>query len=249
MCSVTRFIAMCSLALTYNQVSAQAITVEYRDKPPYSYTEAGRPSGFLLERTAQIFKRAGVEAQFVEMPVRRTLANLQTNATLVCSPGLYKLPEREAFARFSLPMHRDRPHVVLARADVEPAVRASRSLTALFANPTLTLGVLDGVSYGADLDALIAGAVKPPERAQLSPLQLATLVSRRRVDYMLIDQEDLGWLRRSADFATLKLAVVEFHDMPRGQLRYIACSRRVDPAVLERLNGALRELMPELAGE
>lgn len=230
--------------------SAQPLTVEYRDKPPYSYTEAGRPRGFLLERTEQAFKRAGLEIQLVEMPIRRTLLNLKSNAAPLCSPGLYKLPEREAYARFSLPMHRDRPHVVLTSTELGPLLRDSHLLSALLANPAWGLAVVDGVSYGAELDNLIAAAARPPQKVPLTPLQLATLVSLRRMDYMLIDQDDLNWLHQhSADFAALKLVALEFPDMPRGQLRYIACTRRVDPAVLERLNAALRELMPELAGE
>ncbi|HEU6455774.1 MAG TPA: transporter substrate-binding domain-containing protein, partial [Roseateles sp.] len=100
------------------------LLIEYRDKPPYSYSEAGRPAGFLMERTARLLKRAGIEASYAEVPIRRTLQNLQGNQVALCSPGLYKIPEREVYARFSLPIHRDRPHVVLAHASVAARIRA-----------------------------------------------------------------------------------------------------------------------------
>lgn len=237
------------LALTAVSCAASAQTplaIEYRDKPPYTYTEGGKPAGFLLERAARLLKRAGIEATFAEVPIRRTLQNLQLNQAPLCSPGLYKIPEREAFARFSLPIHRDKPHVVLAHASVVAQIRAMSRVGQLFADPTLQPGLLDGVSYGQQLDQALAATAKPVIRAQLTPLQLARMVGARRVDYMLIDEEDLGWLRKDPEFAHLPLVRIEFADMPRGQLRYFACSQQVPQQTLDRLNQAIRELVPEI---
>lgn len=220
----------------------QPLVIEYRDKPPYTYTQDGRPAGFLMDRAVQLLKRAGIEARFAEVPIRRTLLNLQGNATALCSPGLYKTPEREAFARYSLPIHRDRPHVVLAHGSVSAQIRSFTRIAQLFADASLQPGLLDGVSYGVPLDQALASAARPPLRAQLSPLQLARMVGARRVDYMLIDQEDLGWLRKDPDFANLPLVRIDFADMPRGELRYFACSQQVSPQTLDRINQAIKEL-------
>lgn len=218
------------------------LAVEYRDKPPYTYTQDGKPAGFLMERTMQLLKRAGIDARFAEVPIRRTLLNLQGNTQALCSPGLYKTPEREAYARFSLPIHRDRPHVVLAHGSVAAQIRSLTRVSQLFADPTLQPGLLDGVSYGVQLDQALAAAARTPLRAQLSPLQLARMVGARRVDYMLIDQEDLAWLRKDPDFTGLPLVRVDFPDMPRGELRYLACSQQVPPQVMGRINQAIRDL-------
>ncbi|NCT81782.1 MAG: transporter substrate-binding domain-containing protein [Comamonadaceae bacterium] len=223
-----------------------ALTIEYRDKPPYTYTEAGQPAGFLMERTARLLKRAGIQARFVEVPIRRTLMHLQAGTAPICSPGLYKNAEREAIARFSLPIHRDRPHVVLAHASVAAQIRALPRIAQLFAEPSLQPGLVDGVSYGGQLDQLLAGATRPPLRAQLAPLQLARMVGARRVDYMLIDEEDLAWLRKDPEFAPLALVRIEFADMPRGELRHLACSQQVTPRTMDRLNRAIRDLLPEI---
>lgn len=220
------------------------LTIEYRDKPPYTYTVDGKPAGFLMERTAQLLRRAGIDARFAEVPIRRTLLNLQANAAALCSPGLYKTPEREAFARFSLPIHRDRPHVVLAHAGVAAQIRGLSRIAQLFADATLQPGLLDGVSYGTQLDQLLANAARPALRAQLSPLQLARMVGARRADYMLIDQEDLGWLRSDPEVANLPLVRIEFADMPRGELRYIACSQQVPAQTMDKINQAIRDLAP-----
>jgi uncharacterized protein (TIGR02285 family) len=231
------------LACQAGSAQAQApLVIEYRDKPPYTYTQDGKPAGFLMDRTVQLLKRAGIEARYAEVPIRRTLLNLQANATALCSPGLYKTPEREAFARYSLPIHRDRPHVVLAHGSVAAQVRSFPRIAQLFAEPTLQPGLLDGVSYGVTLDQALASAARTPLRAQLSPLQLARMVGARRVDYMLIDQEDLAWLRKDPEFASLPLVRVDFADMPRGELRYLACSQQVAPQTLDRINQAIRDM-------
>ncbi len=84
-----------ALVLVSGAAPAQpALLIEYRDKPPYTYTEAGRPAGFLMERTIRLLKRAGIQASYAEVPIRRTLMNLQGNQVAMCSPGLYKIPER-----------------------------------------------------------------------------------------------------------------------------------------------------------
>lgn len=241
-----RPLALLAALFTGGAALAQTpLTIEYRDKPPYSYTEAGRPAGFLMERTARLLKRAGIEARYVEVPIRRTLQHLQANQAPICSPGLYKNPEREAFARFTLPIHRDKPHVVLAHASAVAQIRAIPRVAQLIADGSLQVGLLDGVSYGQQLDQYLAATARPPVRAHLTPLQLARMVGARRVDYMLIDEEDLGWLRRDAEFAPLPLVRIEFADMPRGELRYLACSPQVPAQTLDRLNQAIRELAPE----
>ena len=51
---------------------AQApLTIEYRDRPPYSHTEAGKPAGFLMERTARLLKRAGSDWKVMRLIASR----------------------------------------------------------------------------------------------------------------------------------------------------------------------------------
>jgi len=238
--------ALCACVFACASRAQPPLTIEYRDKPPYSFTTDGRPAGFLMERTQKLLKRAGIEARYAEVPIRRTLMNLQANQAAMCSPGMYKIPEREAFARFSLPIHRDKPHVVLANAGAAAQIRAMPRIAQLFADPTLQPGLLDGVSYGQQLDQYLAGAARPAMRAQLAPLQLARMVGARRVDYMLIDEEDLAWLRKDPEFAPLPLVRIDFADMPQGQLRYFACSMQVTPQTMDKLNRAIRELLPDV---
>ncbi|WP_374349265.1 substrate-binding periplasmic protein [Chitinimonas sp.] len=235
-----------SLMMLAPALASPLITIEYRDKPPYSYTEQGRPAGFLLTRMAAVFLRANVPVAFEEIPVRRITADLQANNRPICSPGWYKLPEREAYARFSLPIHQDPPHVVLAAPHAVVQIRAHKTLASLFADPNLTLGVVDGVSYGPELDARIAALPRPAMRASVSPLQLVKLIANRRADYMLIDQDDLSVLEQSSPPGNMGIVRFDFPDPPQGLKRYLMCSKQVDAATMERLNAAIRQVVPDI---
>lgn len=222
------------------------VMLEYRDKPPYSYTEEGKPRGFLLERTLAIFKRAGVPVVAQEVPAKRITFDIQNNAQPICSTGWYKLPEREAYARFTQAVHQDKPHVVLAGTHAAEAVRRNKTLRALLANPALSIGVVDGVSYGQELDQLITTLPTAVVRSTVVPLQMAKMIQGKRADYMLIDQDDLAFLVEKGDLPTDSMAKIEFPDMPAGLKRYIMCSKQVPEETVTALNEAIRLIVPSM---
>lgn len=220
----------------------EAILIEYRDKPPYSYTEGQRPTGLLIDKTVAIFKLAKLPYKLEEVPLKRIVKDIQTATRPTCSPGWYKLPEREQFARFSVPLHQDLPHVVLAAPDAITAVRAHRELKTLVKDPGLQLAVVDGVSYGPELDQMIASVPKPAVRATVTALHLSKMLHAGRADYMFIDQEDLGYLDRQGEVTNRGVQRIDFPDAPQGMLRYMMCSKNLDDATLKRIDEAIRKL-------
>jgi polar amino acid transport system substrate-binding protein len=239
-----RFLILCLLSLPV--LADSAITLEYRDKPPYSFTSHGRPSGFLLARMAEVFRRANIPVIFAEMPAKRISADIKANAAPICSPGWYKLAERERFARFSLPILQDRPQVVLAGAQMAAAVRRKGSIRALFADPAFTMGVVDGVSYGAEIDGWIARLPNPPVRAIVVPLQMARMVANQRADFMIIDEDDLSAIVQSHEYESLGLQRIVFPDPPHGLKRYLMCSQSVPQNQMDRINLAIQSVVGNL---
>lgn len=223
--------------------SGGELVMAFRDKPPYSYVEKGVQKGFLLERTRQILETAGIDAVFREMPPKRIFLEIQTNAQAICSFGWYRIPEREKYARYSRPIHQDRPHVVLAGPRSTDAVRRHRTLKALLADPGLTLAAADGVSYGPELDAMIAAFPGQIDRGPVAPLQVARKVAARRADFMLIDQEDYEHLLATEPgFQSEGLVRLEYPDLPPGLRRHILCSQLVDAETMARLDAAIEKL-------
>lgn len=225
-----------------SRADESVVTVQYRDKPPYSYTKDGKPAGFLIERTIEIFRRANVKADFQEIPVKRITRDIQDNVTAICSPSWYKLPEREVYARFSVPIHQDRPHLVLAGAHIQESLRSVKTLKELFAIPDLRLGKVSGTSYGAELDAMINTAAQTAMDSTVSPLGMVKMIKRKRADYMLIDEEDYKFLNQQNEVDAQDVKPVYFQDMPAGLLRYIMCSKSVSPDTMARLDKAVAQM-------
>lgn len=235
-----------ALALAPPLAASQAITVAWRDKPPYHYLDNGIEKGVLLLRAHQVFAAAGLRAHFVREPSKRIWANFQGGQRNYCSIGWYRLPEREELAQYSVPFHADPPHAVLVAPGAVAAVAAHPTLASLLADRKMVLGVADGVSYGAELDALIRGSANQVQRRTVDPEALMRMIVAGRFSYMFADVDD--WNHWRAHDASMKDIVQrEFPDMPRGQLRYIVCSKDVAPAVMARINKAIDAAEPELA--
>ncbi|KIF80215.1 substrate-binding periplasmic protein [Noviherbaspirillum autotrophicum] len=223
---------------------AAPITVAWRDKAPYHYMENGVEQGFLLKRARQVFDSADVPSQFVEEPAKRIWSNFAGGASSYCSIGWYKLPEREALVQFSEPFHTDRPHTLLVAPDALKQVRSHGSLASLLTDRGLTLGVVDGVSYGPQLDGMIRATQNQVDRKTVSPALMTRSVAAGRVSFMFIDRDDYEYVRERDD--AMRAAVqIDFPDMPRGLNRYIVCSKDVPHEVMARLNRAIEKLREE----
>ena len=214
------------------------ITVAWREKPPYYYFENGVAKGFMLERAKQVFAAAGVPARFVNEPQKRIWANFSHGVQNYCSISWYRLPEREAVAQYSLPMHADQPHAVLAVPSVAARIKSHPNLKSLLADKSLTLAVIDGVSYGPELDALISSSENRVMRRTVETSAMFRMVAYGRADFLFVDREDWNYLRlKYPELQTLVL--IDFPDMPPGLKRHIVCSRDVPAETMERLNRAI----------
>ena len=225
-------------------VAAQPITVAWREKPPYYYTENGVAKGFMLERARQIFEAAGVPARFVNEPQKRIWANFSHGMQNYCSISWYRLPEREAVAQYTLPVHTDQPHAVLAVPAVAARVKAHASVKSLLADRSLTLALVDGVSYGPELDGLIANSQNRIMRRTVDTASMFRMMAAGRADYLFVDREDWNYLRARMP-ELQQLTLIEYADMPQGLKRYFVCSRDVPAETMERLNRAIAA-RPEL---
>jgi polar amino acid transport system substrate-binding protein len=247
MLNMRKFVLLILICSTLEAWATPSVRIEYRDKPPYSYTENGEPRGFVIDTTREIFRRAGVAATYAEIPVKRIFANIQNDREAICSPSWYKLADRESYANFSLVIHKDRPHMVLVAPRVIEQVQQHKSLSSLLGDPRLKLGVVAHVSYGHELDLAIESKSYPVTDAAPSVLNLAKMVSfNHGADYMFIDREDYDYINRMGEISAMGLLPMDYTDMPPGLNRYLMCSKRVDAETLARLNQAIRELLPEI---
>lgn len=214
------------------------ITVAWRDKPPYHYIENGIAKGFLLERAREVFAAAGLPARFINEPQKRIWANFQHGSTNYCSISWYRLPEREAVAQYSNPFHEDLPHTVLIAPGMVERVQAHATLEALLTDPTLTLGMIEGVSYGPVLDQMIRSGKNKLMSRTVETTQMMRMLTVGRASYMFVDREDWEFFRQKEPSAQ-KLVRYDLPNMPVGMRRHVVCSRDVPQETMNKLNQAI----------
>ncbi|MES2299593.1 MAG: transporter substrate-binding domain-containing protein [Pseudomonadota bacterium] len=230
-------LAQCVLCVAAS-AAAPPLTVAWRDKAPLHYVENGVEKGVLLERAHRVFDAAGVETRFVREPAKRIWANLKAGKPNYCSFGWYHLPERLAYSQFSAPFHVDAPHTILLSPEAAAGASSHASLAQLLGDARLTLGVVDGVSYGAQIDQLIASSANTVVRRTVEPATMMRMVGAARVSFMFIDRDDLNYFREHS--AALRgILQRDYADMPPGLTRYIVCSKDVSPEVMARINKAI----------
>jgi uncharacterized protein (TIGR02285 family) len=219
--------------------AAPPITVAWSEKPPYYYIEDGIDKGFMLAYGKTVFAAAGIDAAFVREPQKRIWSRFRTGMRNYCSLGWYHLAERTAIAQYSLPIYTDPSQMVLIAPKSVAQVQAHATLASMLADPTLTLGLLDGSSYGAELDARIKDSTNRKMLSSVNSVGMMQMVAADRVSYMLSDRTDWNYTRirhRSLD------GVVQYEvpDVPPGLKRHIVCSKDIPAATMEKLNQAIR---------
>lgn len=219
--------------------SPPSITVAWSDKPPYYYQEDGVDKGFMLTYGKAIFAAAGVEARFVPEPQKRIWSRFRDGTRNYCSMAWYYLPERAAIAQYTLPIHTDPPQIVLIAPQAVAQVKLHTTLSGMLADPKLTLGIVDGSSYGPQLDARIARSSNQIMRRTVPSLGMIRMVAAGRASYLLTDRE-VWEFTRPRHPALAGLAQYDVPDMPSGLQRHIVCSLDVPATSIGKLNRAIR---------
>jgi len=232
--------ALAGLALLW-AAAAQAdpaFTLYYHERPPYSAKQAdGSVRGFLADIADKAMKAAGIAYRWEDLPSARQLEVIKRNNAPACALGWFKRPDREAFAKFTLPIYHDLPTIVVARSD-DARFSDTPTLDALFQDKSLLLLTKTGYSYGAEIDAKIQSEAPNLRRDPSDNHTMLVMVGRKRVDYMIMAEEEAKDLLVDPE---LKQSVAVYHlgDAPPGELRYLMCSRSVPDDVIARINKAI----------
>ncbi len=217
------------------------VTVHYFERKPLHYlNDNGQVVGILVAPIEQSFNKAGIPMVWQQTPINRIVATLKANDGRDCAAGLYKSPEREAFARFSLPIYHDKPLVALSRADfAAPGTTTARELLSL---PHTRLVLKQGFFYGRYLEPLI-DKMSPAQVLRVSD-EVASMVRMVQVsaaDIVILTEEE-SEVYANPQGAGDGVRVLRLSDVPAQEYRYLACSKNVPQQVIDRLNAAIATL-------
>ena len=215
------------------------MTILFHVRPPYSYYGPDRQvTGLLPEPVSAAFARAGISADWVEMPPARQTEEIKRGREAICGLGWFKRPERETYASFTDPIYHDRPTVIVARKD-DARFTDGLSLQDSFKDPARTLVVKTGYSYGAAIDAWIKALQPRAEISSVANALLLGMIAQNRVDYAVMAPEEAEDLLSSRPDLGAALRPVKLSDAPAGELRYLMCSRATPADLISRINHAL----------
>jgi ABC-type amino acid transport substrate-binding protein len=212
----------------------------YNPRPPYLVPDArGHVAGLTASPAGAAFVAAGVPFKWVEYPSERQLAMLKQDRQRLACVGWFKTAEREAFAKFSVPLYQDKQTAVLTRRD-NGKVAAIKSVEELLRQDELTLLVKVGYSYGAFLDARIAQEHPRVQAVAGENVNMVAMIAARRADYMFIAPEEADAAIQAAGMSDDPFRLITFTDMPPGEKRYILYSRSVDDLTIERIDKGIK---------
>lgn len=218
--------------------AAAPITLHYNARFPYAYAQDGAVNGLLAQPIERAFRKAGVAFVWAETPSARQFALVKANAGADCLAGRFRTEERTQWARFSKPVYRDQPQGLLMKAS-NAKRKSLHSLVQAVQSSELALLVKTGYSYGPVLDAAIAQRSTAPLRTSDESADMLRQIQMGMADAFIIAAEEAQALLERARLPAKDFAFLPFRDAPPGELRYVMCSHRVPPGVMERLNAAI----------
>ena len=218
---------------------AQPLEVLYFEYPPYYHAlPDGRAAGLIVDLAGKAFDKAGVQAEFRFVPVKRILQDMQLGRP-VASLGWFKTPEREEFARFSRPIYINRPVVVFFLREKEELFRPYDTLEALLESGKFFMGRVAGLSDGPQLDAMLA---KYPDRivhVTADSVRLVKMLQTGRFDFFLLPPEEIDVLLRESQVSPQDFSLKAMSDIPQGNSRHIIYSKTVDEALIRKVDQAI----------
>ena len=221
------------------------VTMHYYERKPLHYlNENGQVAGILVTPIEQSFSKAGIPIVWQQTPINRIVATLKANDGQDCAAGFYKSPEREIFARFSLPIYHDKPLVALSRADFAAPGAGNGTITAhdLLNRPRTRLVLKQGFYYGRYLEPLI-DKMQPAQVLRVSDeiASMVRMVEAGAADVVILTEEEVEVYAAPAA-AGEGVRILRLSDVPAQEYRYIACSKKVPQQVIDKLNAAIAML-------
>lgn len=239
-----RYFIVITLWLIHSASGAHSekLKILYEDRPPYHKTsDDGSVKGLVSGRVSAALQAAGIEAAWLQRSSKGQIKTIKLGRNTACSPGWFKKPEREKFAKFSSPVYQDRPQVIVLRAD--NAHRFSHgTMAALFADKKLKLGAKLGFSYGGFVDELMTVHSPPTVRTTQNLDGIVRMLLGRRFEYFISAPEEFDVLSQRLGIAGEDIVSAKLTDIPPGNRRYLMCSKKVTDETIRRFNDALAKI-------
>ncbi len=233
---------LCSFVLT-DMAHTETLHVLYLERPPYYFTVNERADGFLVKLSRKLFQEAGIQVTFSEMPPKRIIKMIKTKDGNYCSIGWFKNPERESFAKFSLPIYTDKSMVILTVKNKKELFQSYRNLKDVFSDKTMIFGAMSEFSYGSYIDDLLKNQSLSKIEITSKQSVIPELIMKGRATFMLIAPEEIDTLLQSSGHNPDDFISIPMPDIPAGNKRYLMFSQDVRDETIGKINHAIQRLI------
>ncbi len=197
-----------------------------------------------LRAAEMIVADSNLDVEWVRMPRQRIMYTALQNRAAICIAGLVVTEERRTHGQFSEPFGSDRWIAAVVRKDDAAILDRAGSFAEL---ASLTGGArllaIQNLGYGKfqpTLDSLGTRVSYP----SLGVVHLLEMVAAGRADIALVPETYM--INLMALSRTTAFEIASYPDMERADTIAFWCSNLVPSSVVDRLNGAIRRLRPEL---
>lgn len=221
------------------QTDNTEITVHFHERRPFHIAYKNEARGLVANPIGQALAYADIPFSWQETPATRQLEIIKNNADKSCAAGWFKTPERETFGQFSMPIYQDKPFVAITRSD-NTLLGEMETLERVLKQRRLQALVKDGYSYGPYIDDHLRRFHPRQVTTTADNQSLMRMILNYRADYCFMTEEEAQDQLLFSGLKKSDFKLVHFSDMPRGNKRYLICSKKVDQKTMKRLNDAFR---------
>lgn len=221
----------------------EELTVYYYERMPFFGDSGGKPAGLLIDISRLIFDEAGINYKFVNVPVVRFFDSLKKPEDS-CLIGALKTREREAIYTYADDfIYRDQPFRIIVNKTKRKALPERPTIKQILESE-LRLGVSEGYVYGDWLDRKLLEYRPKLQKINIGndSKKMHKMIIGGRFDYMFAVAEEARYIVAENPEHRDNLTTVEIADAPRGNMRYLLCSKGIDSAIMQKINAAIKAI-------
>lgn len=218
------------------------LTLYFHEQRPYYMSYQDDVHGLVADNVNLALNNAGIAFTWEEIPVARQLDLIGENSSPSCAVGWLKTEARERLGTFTKAVYQGKPHVVVTRADNE-ALTDGISLENLLGQWQLRLLVKSDHPYASVLDSVMQGRKIWTIPTTTDNYSMLKMIRNHRADYCFMPEEEVGDLLLFSNLNKADYKIIHITGMPRGNNRYMLCSKKVEEEVIDRMNTAIENMV------
>ncbi|GAB3256097.1 hypothetical protein GCM10027296_25720 [Chitinimonas naiadis] len=210
------------------------LTFYYLERPPYVSSNAqGVVSGVTVAPVERALRAANIAIKWVKVPWNRQVALIQADKDRVCGTLFYKTPERQRFAKFSIPFYQDQPLVFITRDDY---MLPEGTFIGVMRNKAHRFIMKERVASAPGARAAIDEARSHTVFTYYESAEIMDMLLRGLGDVILLPGEEARYLVEQRSGPGSGLRIWQPDGMPEGAQRHVMCSLSVPDEWMQRIN-------------